>query len=894
VWAALTLLLVSCEQPVSNPKPPEPAKAWLDAATVSGVVNYQIPQKELALSFSGQSLLMPIAEGKDLSLWITNLPAGLTVASKELVPSDSHSVTLVITGTPLEEREAPIAVTIPEGVLSDYKALPVTDNADAKFEIVLADAIVEDVTILGLLDADGVAMAVNSDLIIRFLKPDKLLAAALPAGMSVNGWITDLPAGLTATIKEAAALGANSITITVSGSPAATSAGIIRVVIPRPYLAAETETYPNENARWGIYDLGDPADPDAEVPETVPGVALLSDVTVNGARNFYVEEGAVHPDISFIWERDAPIPEKELTVTLVGNAAFNAAAPGADISGWITNLPPGLRAAVQNAVPAGAKTLTLSIAGKPTAVRNNTVELTLPASALRDGKALKAVLNAGARFAIADPSAELPRTGGNGGESAATVVGVKGGGGIVPATVVITVSGDTLAEPRPADHSDVSGWFTNLPAGLSATLTGIAEQAGRTYLTADISGAPAADGDTKSIAEIMRIELPAGLLKCGVAIKALPEASAKFFIAGEAMTPTKAREMVQLNGGTVSQTPTYVFKGGIPEFHGGPFPREPNPFYFYAGNIPVANQHWDNPGPITMPSFKIGKYEVTRELWQEVYQWGPGNGYNIGYAWNPPADNARFFPQAYISCQEAIIWCNARSEKEGKEPVYYKMVSGAVNSDTDRSSDGVNIYVDEDKIASGEAKLIKSKDGINEYANVRLRRGANGYRVPTPAQWEYAARGGVPGSAEWNYRWPGTNGNAGNMTRAQAAVAWRERAGVRYSNALMPEGGVFTPELLDYIWADSIRLYDVYENTIPVGMLKPNSAGIHDMGGNLHEWTVKIDSFDPSQTITRGGAFNRDVLRSAFDSQREERKWGSSRDLIGLRVISDVQDGGGL
>jgi formylglycine-generating enzyme required for sulfatase activity len=83
----------------------------------------------------------------------------------------------------------------------------------------------------------------------------------------------------------------------------------------------------------------------------------------------------------------------------------------------------------------------------------------------------------------------------------------------------------------------------------------------------------------------------------------------------------------------------------------------------------------------------------------------------------------------------------------------------------------------------------------------------------------------------------------------------------------------------------------VYNNEIPVGILAPNYAGIYDMAGNLHEWTVKTDERDESQTITRGGANNRDAVRSGFDAPREERRWDSSRDIIGIRVISHV---GGL
>jgi formylglycine-generating enzyme required for sulfatase activity len=187
-----------------------------------------------------------------------------------------------------------------------------------------------------------------------------------------------------------------------------------------------------------------------------------------------------------------------------------------------------------------------------------------------------------------------------------------------------------------------------------------------------------------------------------------------------------------------------------------------------------------------------------------------------------------FFAMSYMSLQEAIVWCNARSLMEGKTPVY--------------------------RLASDHDSVVKSKVG-SDIAYFYVDPAANGYQIPTPAQWEYAARGGSISAAAWNYRWPGID---------------------------------ILADVPKYAWVDNIRLYDSYSNEIQVGLLLPNSAGIYDMGGNLHERTFRADSWDPSQFILRGGAFNRDSLRSAFDADREERSFTSSRDINGLRVISDV------
>jgi formylglycine-generating enzyme required for sulfatase activity len=312
----------------------------------------------------------------------------------------------------------------------------------------------------------------------------------------------------------------------------------------------------------------------------------------------------------------------------------------------------------------------------------------------------------------------------------------------------------------------------------------------------------------------MELTIPGAILSCGVDIEVLPEISAKYAIAETEMTPEEARQMISITGGTVTSQPQFEYPGGNSSQG---FPREPGPFI-------------QSRLPETIPSFKIGKYEVTRELWYEVYTWSKTNGYSFGsYSWTAPSGDQNFLPIQMVSCKEAVIWCNAYSEKTGLTPVYYK--------------------------DAGKTAVLRDTSA-SQYANISLMEDADGYRIPTPALWEYAARGGDVDGPQWNYRWPGTD--------TFSAVK-------------------------QYAWADQIRTYDVYNNEIPVGILLPNAAGIHDMGGNIHEWTVKTDDRDPSQTVTRGGANNRDASRSAFDAAREERRWDSSRDIIGFRVISHVE-----
>ena len=194
---------------------------------------------------------------------------------------------------------------------------------------------------------------------------------------------------------------------------------------------------------------------------------------------------------------------------------------------------------------------------------------------------------------------------------------------------------------------------------------------------------------------------------------------------------------------------------------------------------------------VSVSAFAMDKWEVSIELWESVRAWGNAHGYDLAAGGSFGVKH----PVHTVSWYDVVKWCNARSEKEGKVPAYYEDAALGV------------VYRTEEKVPSGV-------------------KGDAGYRLPTEAEWEKAARGGVGGKL---YPW-GTD--------------------------------EISAELANYNASNKSK-------TMPIGSYGANGYGLYDMAGNVWEWTwdwhvgyAQTAQTDPrgpssgSNRVIRGGSWH--------------------------------------
>jgi formylglycine-generating enzyme len=184
------------------------------------------------------------------------------------------------------------------------------------------------------------------------------------------------------------------------------------------------------------------------------------------------------------------------------------------------------------------------------------------------------------------------------------------------------------------------------------------------------------------------------------------------------------------------------------------------------------------PTNVYVSAFYMDTNLVSYSQWQSVYSYATSHGYGFINAYAGKAAN---HPVQRVDWFDAVKWCNARSQQAGLNPVYY----------TD----------------AGLTLVYITGETTNVFANWM----ASGFRLPTEAEWERAARAGVDGQ-----RFPWGNTISENQANYNSDTNYSYDLGPNGFNTNFNNGG--------------------FPYTSPAGYFAPNGYGLYDMAGNVIQW----------------------------------------------------------